>query len=365
MSSPPVIVIDNGSGFIKVGIAGNEAPKSVFPSIIGTPKSDQLMVGGQNKDYFVGYEAVAKKDLLNLRYPIENGVINNWDDIERIWRHSFYDELHIVPDDYAVLVTEKPLTQRTHREKLMQIMFETFNVKAYNSQMQPILALFSLGKTAGIVYDSGEGVSQTVSIYEGYGITHTIVQSAVSGNDLTKFLHEKLKDKNVDLSTANQIKERACKVALDYATALQEKEDPIPYTLPDGSVIELGTERITCPELFFQPSIIGAKCESVHQGILNSITKCEKEIQSTLFSNIVLAGGSTMFRGLPERIQKEIVSLAPPSEKVNVIATAGRRNAVWLGGSVIASLEAFSQMSIEKAEFAEEGISIVHRKCYC
>ena len=363
--NPPAIVIDNGSGFIKVGFAGAEAPRAIFPTIIGTPKSDQLMVGGQNKDYFVGYEAVAKKDLLNLRPPIENGIIQNWDDIERIWRHSFYDELHVVPEDYSVLVTEKPLTQRTHREKMMQIMFDTFNVKAYNSSVQAILALFSLGKTTGVVYDSGEGCAMTVSIYEGYGLPHAIVPSTVSGADLSKYLYEQLKDKGIDYPTANQIKERACKVALDYTTAIQEKEDPLIYTLPDGSKIELGTERMTTPELFFQPQLIGAKCDSVHQGIFNSIDKCESEIRRQLFSTIVLSGGSTMFKGMPERIQKEIISLAPSSMKVNVIATAGRKNSVWLGGSIIASLEAFPQMSIEKSEYQEEGPSIVHRKCYC
>lgn len=363
--NPPAIVIDNGSGFIKVGFAGAETPRATFPTIIGTPKSEQLMVGGQNKDYFVGYEAVAKKDLLNLRPPIENGVIQNWDDIERIWRHSFYDELHVVPEDYSVLVTEKPLTQRTHREKLMQIMFDTFNVRAYNSSIQAVLALFSLGKTTGVVYDSGEGYATTVSIYEGYGLPHAIVPSCISGNILTKYIYEQLKDKNVDMITANQIKERVCKVALDYTTAIQEKEDPVTYTLPDGSTIELGNERLTCPELFFQPQIIGAKCDSAHQGIFNSIDKCESEIRRQLFGTIVLSGGSTMFKGLPERVHKEIVSLAPSSMKVNVIATAGRRNSVWLGGSIIASLEAFPQMSIDRAEYQEEGPSIVHRKCYC
>jgi actin-related protein len=199
----PAIVIDNGSGFTKVGFAGCEEPRAVFPSIIGTPNTTQLQVGGQNKDFFVGFEAVAKKDLLSLRHAMDDGIVNSWEDMERLWRHTFYDELHVVPDDYPIVVTEKPLTQRSHREKLMQIMFETFRVRAYYTGIQGIFALFSLGQTTGVVWDAGDGVSHTLSIYEGYALPHAIQRSTISGTNLTEFVMRLLTKSGVPAEALN------------------------------------------------------------------------------------------------------------------------------------------------------------------
>ncbi|KAK8883780.1 hypothetical protein M9Y10_042879 [Tritrichomonas musculus] len=365
------IVIDNGAGYTKVGFAGSEEPRSLFPSIIGTPNSTQLMVGGQNKDFFVGYEAVAKKDLLVLREPLQEDLLSiNWEDIERIWHHCFYDELHIVPEDYSVLITEKPLNLRSHREKLMQIMFETFKVKSYYSGIQAVLALFSLGKTTGVVWDAGENVSHVVSIYEGYGLPHAIMRSTISGRDLTNycqklFIQSGAPPESLDIPAAIMLKEKVCHVALDYQAAVQEETKPIPVKLPDGTPIDAGLERLRVPEVLFNPSLLNQKCLSIHQSIFNSIDNCQPDVRKELYNNIVLTGGTTMFQGLPERIEKEVVALAQPSMKVRVIATPGRRNSVWFGGSILASLEAFPQMCITQAEFHEEGSQIVHRKCYC
>lgn len=364
------IVIDNGSGYTKIGFSGCEEPRSIFPSIIGTKNSTQLMVGGQNKDFFVGYEAVAKKDLLVIREPLENGIVTNWEDIERIWYQCFYDELHIVPEDYSVLITEKPLNLRSHREKLMQIMFETFKVKAYYSGIQAVLALFSLGKTTGIVWDAGEGVSHVVSIYEGYGLPHAIMRSTISGRDLTDYSQKLFTQsadlpETLDIPTSVMLKEKVCQVALDYQAAVQEETKPVSVKLPDGTQIDAGLERFRVPEVLFNPSLINQKCLSIHQSIFNSIDNCQPDVRKELYANIVLTGGTTMFQGLPERIEKEVVALAQPSMKVKVIATPGRKNSVWFGGSILSSLEAFPQMCITQAEFQEEGSQIVHRKCYC
>jgi actin-related protein len=364
------IVFDNGSGYTKAGYAGCERPHAIFPSIIGTPNTTRLQVGGQNKDFFVGFEAIDKKALLCLRRAMDDGIVNNWEDLERLWRHSFYEALHIAPEDFAVLVTEKPMTQRAHREKLMQIMFETFHVQAYYTGIQPILALFSLGKTTGVVWDAGDGVSHTVSIYEGYGLPHAIQRSTISGANLSEFAQKLLIGSGIptdvcDLNIATRIKETACCVAIDYQAALEDETQPITYTLPDGMNIQIGVERMKCPEALFNPSLIGANCLSVHQGIFNSIDLCEPEIRKDLYASIVLTGGTTMFKGLPERIEKEVVALAQPSMKVKVIATPGRKYFVWLGGSIFASLDAFPEICVKMEEYREEGVQIIHRKCYC
>lgn len=372
MNNPP-IVIDNGTGLTKAGFAGLETPKVIFPSIIGFPKSDQQMVGGQNKEFFVGYEACTKSDLLNLRQPIENGNVVNWDDLEKLWHHTFYDELHIIPDDHSVVLTEKPMCPRQNREKMIQIMFETFHVRGYFSGVQAVLALFSLGKTTGIVWDAGEGVSFTVPIYEGFGLPHAIMRSGISGSDLTNLLIKMLIESGHDPNTLKYsdvqiMKEQVCTVSPDYQAEIQKMDlsnaPRSSFHLADGATVSYNIERIKCPEALFTPSIAGSTSDGVPQLIYTSLERCDSDVSKEMYANIMLSGGTSMFKGLPERMEKEIVQMASPSTKVRVGATPERRNAVWFGGSVFGSLDAFPQMEISKAEYQETGPDIVHTKCY-
>lgn len=373
MSQGVPIVIDNGSGNTKAGFAGAEAPKSIFPSIIGSPKSNQQMVGGQNKDYFVGYEACAKSDLLNLRNPVENGIVTNWEDMERLWYHTFYNELLVVPEEHSVVLTEKPMCPKMNREKMIQLMFETFQVRGFYSGVQAVLALFSLGRTTGVVWDAGEGVSFTVPIYEGYGLPHAIMRSGISGGDLTALLKKMLvengfDENNLKIPEVRAMKEQICNVALDFQAEMQKSENSkssrIKHQLPDGVCVDYGTEAIRCPEALFSPSIAGSTSDGIHQLIYSALERCDADVRKELYSSIMLSGGTSMFHGLAERMEKEIIAMASPLMKVCVVATPERKNAVWLGGSVFGSLDAFPQMMIDKSEYTEEGIQIVHRKCY-
>ena len=162
------LVIDNGSGMCKAGFAGDEAPRSVFPSIVGRPKYRQEIVGGTNKDAFVGDEASAKAGVLILKYPIEHGIVTNWDDMEKIWHHTFYNELRVDPTEHPVLLTEVPLNPNANREKMTSAMFDTFNVPSFYVGIQAVFSLYSTGRTTGLVFDAGDGVSQFAPIYEGY-----------------------------------------------------------------------------------------------------------------------------------------------------------------------------------------------------
>jgi actin len=367
------VVIDNGSYTIKAGYAGDEAPRAVFPSVVGYPSSPARGTRGRKIDVYIGDEACAKAGILTLKSPIEHGVVTNWDDMEKLWHHTYDEELRIDSSEHPLIITEAPQNPKRNRERMAQIFFETFNVPSFYVVIPAIMDLISSGRTTGIVLDVGGGVTEIVPAYEGCLLTPAVRRMNFGGCDVNVWLQKILSQRghaftsSAELEIVRDIKEKLGYVAVNLETefvkAATTRECDVSYTLSDGTDIVLAGERFCGPELLFKPSLNGLEFNGIAQVLFESITKCEIDIRKDLYGNIVLAGGTTMFTGFPERIEKEITRLASPKMKIRVVAVPERKFGAWVGGSIFGSLAIFPQSVITRKEYNSTGCGIVHTKC--
>ncbi|XP_078411978.1 actin-5-like [Cetorhinus maximus] len=217
-----------------------------------------------------------------------------------------------------------------------------------------------------LVVDSGDGVTHSVPVHDGYNMPDAISRIDLGGHDLTTYLIKLLSEAGNAFHEkcryiVEDMKQKCCYVTVDYPN---EGTRLVDYELPDGHIITIGTERFKCPEALFNPSVMESNQEGIHIMTINSLKRVQPHIRQLMYDNVLLSGGSTLFDGFNVRFCKEIFPLAPKDVKTKIHAVPERKYAVWIGGSILASLHAFQSLWIRQEDYTEQGPLIVHRRCY-
>lgn len=361
------IVIDIGSGFCKTGFAGEESPRSVFPTIVGTPRHKGSFIGSQSQDSYVGNQAFSKIGILNIDYPVRSGFVMNWNELIQLLQYSFESELHTNSNEHPVLFSESIRSDKKQREKTVQVFFETFQVPLFSVCKQSFLSICSTGQKTGLSIDIGHETVQIVPVHDCQSLQSAATCLSFGGRELTNLFLKALKDRGFSLSDltgsiiAQDIKEKLGYVALDYQSESEKYKSShdVSYQSQDGDEFKVCDERFKCPELLFTPSLNDLEFSSIQDAANDSVKKCDAAIRKQLFENIVISGGSSMFEGLPERFEKELSQIVDKSTKLNIVAPKNRIYSTWIGGSMFASSSEFEGAAIKKADYDEKGYAIV------
>jgi actin len=351
LSIMEVVVLDTGSGTVKAGF--DLGCERVFPTVVGHPGragniSSQVLFPEWKSYPYVGDDALDKcrpgGRILTLKYPIssdsgsvERGIVTDWDDMEKIWQHTVYNQLRVGPEMLPVLLTETPLNPKASRERLTRIFFETFNLPAFFLANTAVLSLYASGCTTGLVLESGEGATYAVPIYEGHALPHATLRLDLGGRDLTDYMDDMLRGTHqgrrwdsvergygkytgILSSYADYpprvIKEELAYVASDFEAEMQKASDSLEFESSRGMVITVGNERFRCAEALFQPSLCGIEGPGIHELIFDAVQLCDTDLHADLWGNVLLAGGNTMFVGLADRLQAELQPLAHRSQQM-------------------------------------------------
>jgi len=379
IDSKKVIICDNGTGFVKCGFAGTNFPHAIFQSMVGRPilRYEEKVDNVEIKDVMVGDEASRLRTMLQITYPLDNGIVRNWEDIEHIWNYTFDEKLRINPKDCKIMLTEPPMNPTQNRKKMIEVMFEKYGFKSCYIAIQAVLTLYAQGLLTGIVVDSGDGVTHIVPVYEGFSLPHLTRRMDVAGRDITRYLIKLLLlrgyafNRTADFETVRQIKEKLCYVGYDLALekqlALETTVLVESYTLPDGRVIKVGSERYEAPEALFKPALIDVDGPGVSELLFNCINKADIDTRAAFYKHVVLSGGSSMYPGLPSRLEKDIRKLyldnVLKGDKVKLEKFScriedppRRKHMVFLGGAVLAHIMKDKEYFwINKSEYEEQG----------
>ena len=376
-SDHQMVVLDIGSQLSKVGTAGSNKPAVIFQSMVAKHKlNGSRAIGSLNNSDSVSN---SKNKLSNYQcsYPIDRGIIKNYDDYESIIHSIFADKLCINPTEFNALMIEPILSPKHQSSKIAEICFEKFELNALFLAQDALCALYASGGNTGLSISSGHGVTTVVPIYEGYVLPHAAQKLDYAGGDISNYLKDKLNLHGLFRSTlsenkfADSLKQKLGYVANDYHLEKQHTMfERIVYRLPDGSEIEVGQERFECTETLFtrnvkRKNLLSNGHDTTISDLVNkALSKSNDDIRQVLFENIVCSGGNTMLKGFDDRLKKEIDATAPQNSgwKTRVFGLVDRKLSCWIGGSIMASLSHMDQLWITKKEYNEIGPSIVNQR---
>jgi len=404
MTHMPAVVLDNGTGYTKMGFAGNMEPQFIIPTAIAAKKVDVGTKGANLDDleFYIGDEASDYSKTLGINYPVRKGQVDNWTQMEQVWQHSIFKYLRAEPEDHYFCITEPPLNPPENREFAAEVFFETFNVPGLYIAVQAVLALCASWTSSqvtektltGTVIDSGDGVTHVIPVSDGYVIGGSIKSMDLAGRTVTQFIQNLLRERDEaipaaqTMEIARQIKENWCYVCPDIAkeyckydknpSEWIKSHDAFDDVTKKPFKVDVGYERFLGPEVFFNPEIFSNEEPiPLPDQVDQCVQSCPVDCRRGLYKNIVLSGGSTMYKDFSKRLQRDVrkfvdarqeksIMLGGEAAKnvqvvpieVKVISHKMQRYAVWFGGSMLSSTAEFYKACHTKAAYEEHGPQI-------
>ena len=363
------IIIDVGSGLMKVGFGGEDGLRNIFDSIVGIPKMAGLKVGMEQKERYVAEEAISNAEFMNFYSPIQRGEVVDWDKFETLMHYLLYNQIEVVPEDMSVLITETPLSSKKNRAKISELLFEKFTVQKCHIANSSMLGLFSYGKSSGIVVDCGYNITSTVPVYEGFPLVYASQKINLGGEDLSNKLYDIIKDK-LDKTyksikgklLSEDIKDKLGYISMDIKQEGENMEQK--YILPDTKELTLGKELYEVNEVLFNPGE-NKELKSVTSMVVESLNSCDDDVKKDINESVCLIGGTTLLKNFPERLKLEL-SDNKDFGMYNMAPVPERQFSAWIGGSIMSSLDNFQYLWVSKEEFDENGKSLVaiDSKCF-
>ncbi|KAJ8738056.1 hypothetical protein PYW08_000651 [Mythimna loreyi] len=368
------VVLDAGSQNLKAGFAGEPSPRAMLPTTVARFRRGGLLDG--IPIVYCGDEAIMKRGICKMTWPVQEGQIQDWDEMEKLWHHVFYKELWVPPETTKIMNCVHPLTPDADKERMAEIFFESFAVNALYIAKSPPLVLNAYGRTSGVVWEQGYSCCYAAPVFEGFPLKYATITSPITGKMLSTRLQNLMFKAGYSFTTPfeldliDQIKKDICYISQDFNVELAETagfESKARYNLPDGQHVLLGEERFLCPEVLFKPELEDLKCRNIIDLICHSIDLCDLDYRSIFYNNIVFSGGSSMIGGLVERVTCDMTKLLKkklPNVRVKIDAMANRHNAAWTGGSILATLPNLKGFWLTKEEYEDTGSDRVKSKFF-
>ena len=357
----PALIIDNGSTYFRVGFAGYEGPHLQIPACIGYPKLENKK--GFNKECLMGKDALDSREYLNLKYPINRGIIQDIDDLQNFYENIFKNRIIVDKTQHNVFITGVSVDLKNNYEQIGEMMFETFNVRGLFFVNQSLCSLYSYGKFDGLILDLSDSLTHLIAYEDGSSIKAAEKWYNIGGKDLTNYMQKLLsKDAGYDINLFDikLIKENTCYCALNFDEEFKGFSDYYNYELPDSKII-VKKERILCPEVLFNPNLLYKEEKSLAQVCYDLLGKIESNRGLNFWDKINLAGGNSLMSNFSLRLSKELINLSKESKNLNnkIKIEEGSKERLcspFIGGSILSSISTFQSKWITKTEYEETGM---------